>query len=111
MPSTKDHHDRSKAFQTDFYNDVQGLQRNFVNNPFQLKNLTVVNDTSQLFDENVFHDIAKLESIGFIQLKAFINDRLISSQTSIDSEIALNTSFYQATKKAKNHMDKPLTSV
>ena len=34
LPSTKDHHECCKAFQTAFYNDVQGLRRNFVNNPF-----------------------------------------------------------------------------
>ena len=89
-PSTKDHHECSKPFQRDFYNDVQGLRRNFVNNPFQLENLTVINDTSQLFDDNIFHNLAKLESIGFMQLKAFINDRLISCKTSINSKIALN---------------------
>ena len=65
LPSTKEHHECSKAFQTDFCNDVQRLRRNFVNNPFQLENLTVINDTSQLFDDNIFHNIVKLESIGF----------------------------------------------
>ena len=69
LPSRKDHHECSKAFQTDFYNDVQGLRRNFVNILFKLENLTVMNDTSQLFDDNIFHNIAKLESTGFMQLK------------------------------------------
>ena len=98
----------------DFYIDVQGLRRNFVNNPFQLENLTVVNDTSQLFDDNVFHNIAKVESIGFMQLKAFINDRLISSQTSIDSKIALNHFILTSDEKSKNShgqtADKRLTA-
>ena len=85
LTSTKDHHECSKAFQTGFYNDVQRLRRNFVNNPFQLENLTVINDTSQLFDDNIFHNIAKLESIGFMQLRAFINDRLVSCKASINS--------------------------
>ena len=53
LPPTKDHHEYSKVFQTDFYNDVQRLQRNFVNNPFQLENLTIINYTSQLFDGNI----------------------------------------------------------
>ena len=66
---------------TDFYNDVQRLRRNFVNNPFQLENLTVINYTSQLFDGNIIHNIAKLESVGFMQLRAFINDKLISYKT------------------------------
>ena len=72
LTSTKDHHECSKTFQTNFYNDVQRLRRNFVNNPFQPENLTVINDTSQFFDDNIFHNIAMLESIGFLQLKAFI---------------------------------------
>ena len=38
LPSTKNHHKCSKAFETDFYNDIQRLRRNFVNNPFQLEN-------------------------------------------------------------------------
>ena len=81
LPPTKDHHEYSKAFQTDFYNDAQRLRRNFVNNPFQLENLTVINYTSQLFDGNIIHNIAKLESVGFMQLRAFINDKLISYKT------------------------------
>ena len=102
-PSTKDHHECSKAFQTDFYNDVQGLRRSFVNNPFQLENLTVINDTSQLFDDNMFHNLAKLESIGFMQLKTFINDRLISCKTSINSKISLKPlHFKKRRKKQKN---------
>ena len=36
LPSAKDHHECSEAFETDFYNNAQGLRRNFVNNPFQL---------------------------------------------------------------------------
>ena len=100
-PSTKDHHKCSKAFQTDFYNDVQGLRRSFVNNPFQLENLTVINDTSQLFDDNMFHNLAKLESIGFMQLKTFINDRLISCKTSINSKIALNHFILKNDEKSK----------
>ena len=57
---------------------------------FQLENLAVINNTSQIFDDNIFHNIAKLESIGFMQLKAFISNKLISGKTSINSKIALN---------------------
>ena len=57
---------------------------------FQLENLAVINNTSQIFDGNIFHNIAKLESIGFMQLKAFISNELISCKTSINSKIALN---------------------
>ena len=56
---------------------------------FQLENLAVINNTSQIFDD-IFHNIAKLESIGFMQLKAFISNKLISCKTSINSKIALN---------------------
>ena len=101
LASTKDYHERRKAFQTDFYNDVHRLRRNFVNNQFHLGNLTVINDTSQLFDDNIFHNIAKLESIGLVQLKAVINDRLISCKTSINSKIALNHFILQNDKKSK----------
>ena len=111
LPSTKVQHECSKAFQTDFYNGVQGLGRNFVSNPFLLENLTIINDTSKLFDGNIFYNIAKLDSIGFMQLKAFINDRLISCKKSINSKIALNHFILPNDEKAKNHMDKPLTNV
>ena len=67
LASTKDYHERRRAFQIDFYHDVQGLRKNFVNNSFHLGNLMVINDTSQLFDDNIFHNIAKLESIGLVQ--------------------------------------------
>ena len=90
-----------KAFQTDLYNDVQGLRRNFVNNPLRLENLAVINDTSQLFDDNIFHNIAKLESVGFMQLKAFIKDRLISCKTSINPKIALNHFILPNDEKSK----------
>ena len=101
LASTKDYHERRKAFQTDFYHDVQGLRRNFVNNSFHLGNLTVINDTSQLFDDNIFPNIAKLESIGLAQLKAVINDRLISCKTYINSKIALNHFILLNDKKSK----------
>ena len=111
LPSTKVQHECNKAFQTDFYNGVQGLGRNFVSNPFLLENLTIINDASELFDRNIFYNIANLESIGFMQLKAFINDRLISCKKSINSKIALNHFILPNDEKAKNHMDKQLTSV
>ena len=95
------HHECTKALQTDFYNDVQRLRRNFVNSSFQLEKLTIINDTSQLFDDKIFHNIAKLESIGFMQLKAFINDRLISCKTSINSKIALNHFILPNDEKSK----------
>ena len=52
--------------------------------------MIVINDASQLFDGNIFHNIAKLEWIGFMQLKAFINDRLISCKKSINFKVALS---------------------
>ena len=114
LPSTKNHHKCSKAFETDFYNDIQRLQRNFVNNPVPAREPTIINDTSQLFDGDIFHNIAKLESIGFMQLKAFTSDRLISCKTSIDSKIALiHFIFANDEKSKKPHgqtADKSLTT-
>ena len=70
-----------------------------------------INDTSKLFDKNIFHNVAMVESIGFMQLKAFIKDRLIICKISINSKIALNHFILPKDKKAKNHMDKPLANV
>ena len=60
----KQHHECGETFQTDFFNDVQRLYETFTSNPFELQNLTVISDVNQVFDDNIFHNITKLEVNG-----------------------------------------------
>ena len=59
--SVKRHHECGKTFQTDFFNDVERLYKSFSSNPFELHKLTVISDVSQVFEDNIFHNISKLE--------------------------------------------------
>ena len=58
------HHENTKTFNSDFYNDVFKLLSKFSHNPFLLSELTVVDNAEHLFEENVFYNISRLESMG-----------------------------------------------
>ena len=88
--STRKHHESSPSFQRDFYNDVQKVKQNFIVNPFELNELTVVNNTDVMFDDNIYQNIKNLEVVGTTQLETFIKDRLIMSKVSLNGTISLN---------------------
>ena len=84
------HNEDNKTFQNDFYNDVLKVFKGFPNNPFQLQDLTVVNNTDIIFDENIYYNLSKLESTGSDQIHNFIQTRLILSKISVKVKITLN---------------------
>ena len=55
------HNADNKTFQNDFYNDVLKVFKGFPNNPFELQDLTVVNNTDIIFDEDIYYNLSKLE--------------------------------------------------
>ena len=108
------HHELSASFQSDFFSDVQKLYASFMNNPFQLQQLTVVTNTDMVFDDNIFHNISSLESTGTSQLNTFTKDRLIMCKVSIRAKITLNHFILPGDEKSKKSRgttpDKRLTS-
>ena len=88
--ANRKHHENSPTFRNDFAKDTKTVLDSFPHNPFMLNKLTVINNVDVLFEDNIYHDITQLESVGRKQLLSFIEDRLIKSKTSIDTKITLN---------------------
>ena len=88
--NVKKHHESSPTFQQDFYRDVMKVKQNFINNPFELNELTVVNNTDIMFDDNIYENISNLEAVGSAQLENFITERLVMSKKPLDATISLN---------------------
>ena len=97
----KKHHEDNETFQVDFFNDVENVLKGFPSNPFQLNNLTVVNNTDIAFEDNIYYNLAKLESTGSLQLQEFIKTRLIFSKVSINTKITLNHFILPGDEKSK----------
>ena len=95
------HHEDNETFQVDFFNDVENVLKGFPSNPFQLNNLTVVNNTDIAFEDNIYYNLAKLESTGSLQLQEFIKTRLIFSKVSINTKITLNHFILPGDEKSK----------
>ena len=53
----KKHHEDNSFFQKNFSNDVENLTKNRTCNPFEFTNLTMINNTSFLFTEEVMKQI------------------------------------------------------
>ena len=53
------HHECSPTFQQDFHKDVLKVKQNFMKNPFELKELTAVNNTIVVFDDHILENIRK----------------------------------------------------
>ena len=66
------------------------VKQNFINNPFELNELTVVNNTDIMFDDNIYENISNLEAVGSAQLENFITERLVMSKKPLDATISLN---------------------
>ena len=86
----KRHHESSPTFQKDFYEDVLKVKTNFVNNPFELNELTEVTNTELLFDDNIYANLSTLEAVAETQLEQFITERLTTSKMALDAKISLN---------------------
>ena len=71
------HHEDSPTFTKDFIKDTTTLLNNFPNNPFLLNDLTVINNTDMVFEDNIYCNLEQLLKTGEKQLHSFIEDRLI----------------------------------
>ena len=105
------HHENSPTFMKDFIKDTTTLLNNFPNNPFLLNDLTVINNTDMVFEDNIYCNLAKLLKNGEKQLHSSIEDRLIMSKQPISAKIMLNhfqlPGFKSTTKQALS-VDKQL---
>ena len=106
------HHENNPTFKKDFYNDTTMLLNNFPKNPFMLNELTVINNTDIIFQDNIYHNLTQLEPIGTKQLLTFIEDRLIKAKVSISTKITLNhfmlPGYSKSTKSRQSVVDKRL---
>ena len=59
--ATKKHHEDTLSFQKRLFEDAAKLYRNFTCNPFQLGELTEIDDTSERFDPRIISDTKLLE--------------------------------------------------
>ena len=68
------HHEDSPTFTKDFIKDTTTLLNNFPNNPFLLNDLTVINNTDMVFEDNMYCNLEQLLKTGEKQLHSFIED-------------------------------------
>ena len=62
--ATRKHHEDTLSFQKHFLEDAAKLYSNFTCNPFELSELTRIDDTSVRFDPRTLADTKLLESNG-----------------------------------------------
>ena len=67
--------------------DTTTLLNNFLNNPYLLNDLTVINNADMVFEDNIYCNLAQLLKTGEKQLHSFIEDQQIMS---ISAKIRLN---------------------
>ena len=94
-PSTFEHdrhHEDTVAFQKRFSNDVDGLEKALISNPFKLEKLTALNNHEKAsFNDCVFEDLKIIGSEGENQFLEFWEKRLLSNTLSIKNTICLNS--------------------
>ena len=95
------HNEDNKTFQHDFFHDVLKVSNSFPCNPFQLKDLTVINNTDIIFDDDIYYNLSRLESTGSDQLCDYIENRLCLSKTSVGTKITLNSFILPGDEKSK----------
>ena len=67
------HHEDSPTFTKDFIKDTTISFDNFPNNPFLLNDLTVINNTDMVFEDNIYHNLTQLLKTGENHLHSFIH--------------------------------------
>ena len=87
---TKKHHENTPSFQKRFFEDVTKLYNNLTCNPFELCELTRIDDTSVIFDPVITGDIKLLAEKGEQQFETFWNDRLIYAKVAISDTVKKN---------------------
>ena len=87
LNATRKHHKDTLSFQKCFFEDAAKLCCNFTYNPFELSELTRIDDTSVRFDPRIIADTKLLESNGEQQFNMFWNDRPIYSKALVSDTI------------------------
>ena len=88
--ATRKHHKDTLSFQKCFFEDAAKLCSNFTYSPFELSEITRIDDTSVRFDPRIIADTKLLESNGEQQFNMFWNDRLIYSKAPVSDTIKKN---------------------
>ena len=89
--NAKKHHEDNFAYQQRFCNDLQNVIDGMICNPFELDELTAINNTKNVFDTTVFKGISILEATGEKQFLRFWEDRLLNGRYSVDMKIPKNS--------------------
>ena len=108
------HHEDSPTFTKDFIKGTTTLLKNSPNNSFLLNELTVINNTDMVFENNIYCNLAKLLETGEKQLHSFNEDPLIMSKQPRSAKITLNhfrLPGFKSTKKKASSVDKRLSPV
>ena len=87
MNATRKYHEDTLSFQKCFFKDAAKLYSNFICNPFELGELTWIDDTSVWFDPRIIADTKLLESNGEQQFNIFWNDRFKCSKAPVTDTI------------------------
>ena len=74
------HHEDSPTFTKDFIKGTTTLLNNFPNYSFLLNDLTVINNTDMVFEDNIYCNLEQLLKTGEKQLHSFIEDWLIMTK-------------------------------
>ena len=81
------HHKDTPSFQNRFSSDVKKVIDGIIYNPFELGDLTKINNTNVIFPGNVFKDLSNLLDVGQKQFDTFWNDRLVEAKIPVDDPI------------------------
>ena len=87
---TKKHHEDTASFRANFIKDVQNLYNKITCNPFELKSLTKINDTSFVYSDVTVNEVRTIENIGQQQFDIFWKECLVTGQLSINKKITQN---------------------
>ena len=72
------HHEDTPTFREHFINDVKILYKSSVENPFEFKDLTMINNTEMVFSSEVIREVKSIEETGEVQFRNFLEERLIT---------------------------------
>ena len=84
---SKKHHEDTPTFQKNFAKDVKNLYDKIQCNPFELNDLTMINNNSVVFSTDVLRQVKKIETEGESQVVKFAKERLVMCKTSIKATI------------------------
>ena len=100
------HHKDTPSFQNRFSSDVKKVIDGIIYNPFELGDLTKINNTNVIFPGNVFKDLSNLLDVGQKQFDTFWNDRLVEAKIPVDDPIKKTCFSFLVNMKKKEKKNK-----